>query len=295
MVEEADAMLQIQLTKVLMALGDLAPVEGRPPPAIGVAEDLNPDQRAMAERLADTWLLPAGGYRLPAARQTRRRWVGLDEPGPLEQRIDVGGQTMPRWQVLKTGNVEALEGLTALERWQAWIEYSARSYPPYTWSMQPDAIEAELERVAGEASLLERAAELADELSQRFRAADQARQLAEVEPVTAALLLLPVIRAGKPLGSSWLRLVPLRPEPHAREILKALDEPTRQARAYEYLRDDPNSWSAVKNVLSVRDLVSSDRLAALLKDKLAELERGGQLLPHQLADMKKQLAELTSS
>lgn len=295
MVAEADAVLQLQLTKVLLGLGGLAPVEGRPPPAIGSADDLSAEQRAMAERLADTWLLPAGGYRLPAAKRTRRRWVGLEEPGPLEQPIDVGGETMARWQVLKTGNVEALEGLTPLERWQAWIEYSARSYPPYTWNMQPDAIEAELERVAGEADLHERATELADELSQRFRAADQARQLAAVEPVTAALLLLPLVRAGKPLEPSWLRLVPVRPEPHAREILQALDEQTREERVYDHLRDDPNSWSAVQNVLAVGDLVFSDRLAALLTEKLGELDRSGQLLPHQIADMRKRLAELTGS
>jgi len=92
-----------------------------------------------------------------------------------------------------------------------------------------------------------------------------------------------------------MRLVPVRPEPHAREILQALDEQTREARVYEHLRDDPNSWSAVQNVLAVGDLVFSERLATLLRDKLGELDRSGQLLPHQIADMRKRLAELTGS
>ncbi len=292
---DADAVLRLQLTKVLLALGGFAPVEGRPPPAIGGAEQLTAAQRAMAERLAETWLLPAGGFCLPAARQTRRRWLGIEDPGPLEQTVEVGGESLARWQALKTGNVEVLDDLPPLARWQAWIEYSARSYPPYTWNMQPDAIEAELERVSGEPSLVERAAELATELATRLTACDEARQLAAVEPVTAALLLLPMIRTGRPLEERWLRLVPIRPEPHAREILEALDEEVREQCVYRHVRDDPNAWAAVKNALAVGDLVFSERLAALMNEKIGQLDSGGQLLPIQIKQLRGRLAELTSS
>ncbi len=76
-----------------------------------LVEDLTPTQRALAEVLAREDL-QSPWERLPS-RETSRRWLGLDPPGPLEALIDHGGRRVLVWHALRTADHRATAALVA--------------------------------------------------------------------------------------------------------------------------------------------------------------------------------------
>lgn len=101
-------------------------------------------QRALLEALASySFVAPFQSYGIPVEVADRRRWAGLEAPGPMEQIVEVEIlgklQKWPVWKCLKEQqasnpnykvDVDALLGkvLTPLQLLEVWIDYSYDAY-----------------------------------------------------------------------------------------------------------------------------------------------------------------------
>lgn len=197
-------------------------------------EKLSPAQAHFARRLASTRLLPEAGVGLPASGLPRRRWCGLAPEGPLDSMVEVDldreSRRVPRWEALSGYNIakarvqQSLAPLSPDDRWQASLELVAGCYGDRAKIVLSDEeIEQLLAEPAGN-ERLRRARELADDFALRF--AEQLR-LGVGEPPSqafAALLLLPLVRAGQPLPPAWDVLLPVDEGPLAKELFAAVPE-----------------------------------------------------------------------
>ena len=184
---------------------------------------------------------------------------------------------------------EAFDLLDSLDRWRALVELTAKSYPPAAPKLTPARLEEELDRAAAIAGLEEYVVELADELNQRFAAAERARNPIVASPSMCALLFLPLMRTGGALEERWERLIYVTDEPHTRELLGRL--PTNQAGSIitNFVATWDNARSALNKGMGVADLAPCPELGAALRDRLGELERRGGV-PRSV--MKKSRAQL---
>lgn len=219
------------------------------------------EQEAMRALARCDLALPGGGYGLAPSGPCRRRWIGLEPPGPLERPHQTAdGRTVPLWRAWWEWQNHSDEPmpevtLSAHDRWEAWVQGSA-SYDFWVPSME--LVEEELARVPHDDELFRRIARLCDELAARARAARHCREIWLLRGEAGALLLLPVVRAGRPIDPSWDDLVPVCIEPQGREILSAVPAPRREAilRRFAAARQDPGAMAAVA---SLRDLAPSER------------------------------------
>lgn len=206
--------------------------------------------------------LPGGGYGLAPSGPCRRRWMGLEPPGPLERPVETAdGKTVPLWRAWFEWQIESNElmpevSLSAHDRWEAWVQGVA-SYDFWVPSME--LVEEELARVPHDDELFGRIARLCDEFAARARAARRCREIWLLRGEAGALLLLPVVRAGRPIDPSWDDLVPVRIEPQGREIFSAVPAERREAilRRFAAARQDPEAKAAIAALL---DLAPSARL-----------------------------------
>ncbi|AUX22076.1 uncharacterized protein SOCEGT47_025770 [Sorangium cellulosum] len=216
---------------------------------VALPEELSPEQRAIAEGLARTELVPIAGLGVPACGASRRRWIGLAPPGPVEREVEVeiagSKKILPVWRAWKellSSGVERsgpipppLDGmLTGHDRWRAIVEFDSESYG-FACYMDPDQLERQLAAIPHDEELLRQAAEVADDLASRFAAA--AREQLRVEPsfTTSAMLLLPLVRAGRRIEQRWEILIHPGDEPQVREIFQALAPERREAWVLDYL------------------------------------------------------------
>jgi hypothetical protein len=276
--------VEVQLAKILLDLGDFPDERGVYRP-----DELTPEQLAIAKRLAVTHLLAAGGPRLPASGACRRRWIGMDPPSPLEEAPP--GAKLPRWRVYETKLISPNDFDSRLDYWQAFVEYSALSYPPIVRTLKPQELATQLAALPIGDELFALVPQLADDLAERFEAAARQGAPVWVNPAMSGMLLLPWVRAGKPLPRRWDPLIPLvpmgsEPEPAVREIFSALPLDRREAILLERLAYNCPPHAAI----SVLDLAPTPRVGEAIArgiDKLAES-------PHTMvADQAKELrAEL---
>ncbi|XXX81732.1 hypothetical protein WMF30_23520 [Sorangium sp. So ce134] len=274
---------------------------------VALPEELSAEQRAVAEGLARTRLVPIAGLGLPACGASRRRWIGLEPPGPLERRIEIeiGGErkALPVWRAWKELALLALSGegepsagdeaeegaggpiprpidarLAGRDRWQAIVEMDAGSYA-FGCYLDPDALERQLAAVPQDEELLARAAEVADDLAERFAAGAREGIRMAPSPSMSAMLLLPLVRAGRRLEQRWEPLIHVGDEPQAREIFQALAPERREAWIEAYFeREMAGQGTAVveslmASVLPVLDLALTPRTAAFLRGVLAAYKK----------------------
>lgn len=260
---------------------------------VALLDELSPEQRAIAEKLAPTRLVPLAGRGLPASGTPRRRWLGLAPPGPLERQVEVeisGSQhALPLWrawkQIVATAGrdsrpipppLDAL--LSGHDRWQAIVEFDSKAYG-FACHMAPEELERQLAAIPHDDELLRRAAELADELVERFAAAEAQGTPVAPSFTTSAMLLLPLVRAGKPLEQRWERLIYIGDEPQGREIFQALTPDRREAWIAAYLEREMAGKGAMvvaslmKKVLTVVDLALTPTTAKLLARILAAYKK----------------------
>lgn len=254
-------------------------------PSVALPEELSPAQRAIAEKLAATMLLPAAGHGLPAAGACRRRWIGQEPAGPLEAPVEIeldgAKRSLPLWRAY--ADIEArrpfppplppqLDGLIAgLPRWQALVELAARSYGCMEVRViAPAALARELGAVPHDDAFFALAARLADDLAARFAAGARAGAPLRPDFPLSALLLLPFVRAGRPLDPRWDALVHVGAQPEAREILAALPPERREAIVWESVRGAaPNAIPGIQEAIAVLDLAPSQRIGENLLRRLA--------------------------
>jgi hypothetical protein len=265
----------LSAAKIALELGGFGVYGERPPPRVDVFDKLTEPQQAMARRLAQTWLLPAGGFGLPAAGASRRRWAGLEPARALQQSVAIDGATEPAFTAIARTRgpaLPALDALEPLERYEAWVELCALSYPPTSRHLSPEQLEEKLVELEapGRVACAER---LADELAERFRHAEAQRAPRTPTFAMTALLLLPILRAGRPLDPSWAVLLHLGKQPQIRELFAALSPERREARLYEYLAGHRDPYATVSAVLHLADMAPSTRLFELVDRTIEALVR----------------------
>jgi len=287
--------IETQVGKVLLVLGDFPPKEvvKKDIPVV-LAKTLTKPQRAMAMKLAATSLVPAGDYGLPASGEARKRWLGLSPAGPLDQLVKGrGSKKLPLWRSWQLGNTHypPKGPLAGLDLWQALVEYVAQTYGT-TRVVLPNAVEEVLVAAQPHDALLDRAGRLADELAERYAAAERGGTRIVPQFGSSALLLLPLVRAGHKLEPRWQSLIYVGPEPQAREILGAFPKKQRDQLLRRYLDTDKAVWARVKAVLAVADLSPTKPLGRLIEQKLTQLKEAG-LNRRDLANLRGRLRSLT--
>jgi hypothetical protein len=262
--------------ELILELGGFASYRSKPGPHAYVAlpEELDDGQRAVAKRFANTMLLPRAVLGLAAAGEARKRWLGLLPPGPLERlvTIPVGGvtKTLPVWRAWVELEQHRVYGnpvppplageLTALDRWQAIIEMLLQTYGGGPRNVK-DIDELLGSLPPGEA-LFDRGARLADDLGARLSEARGQGMSTWVPYAACALLLLPFVRAGRPLEPGWDSLVSLTTLPGTREILQAIPEGRREAIVWTAVaKRSDDDHKDLGEVVAVLDLTPSPRIA----------------------------------
>lgn len=254
--------VEIQSTKILFELAEFRTKPPKSHLALSVArfEDLSPEQAALAKKLALTHVLPRGGIGLPASGATRRRWAGLEPPGPLERIVQTveGGQA-PQWWAW-CGNFPKPDTFSsALDRWQATVEYEAKSYPPYAAGMRAEAVIALLDVTPTTEEFFRLAEQVANDLADRSEAVVGTELLYMLGFGPSTLLFLPFVRAGRAIDPRWDLLIYVGKEPLAREVLSALPVSRREGILCKYLNREI-SYAAVANSLYVADLAPTPRV-----------------------------------
>ena len=217
------------------------------------------------------------GCGLPAGLRERRRWLGVDTPGPLERSIAIslGGKTLEGqvWWVwrqiyrdeLDDGYLpEAIrEQCASLERIECLVEVGFNAYDlggltPNDW--EP----AELESVLSEAGadLVPWAEGFADRLATFVERSNTPH---EFRPVALeACVLLPLVRAKRAFKLAWEVLVD-EESINARELLSAITPERREALVFQRLGSGDVAWFAkCIELLPIVDLVPSRRIAERL-------------------------------
>ncbi|MGD0528642.1 MAG: hypothetical protein ABSE49_26135 [Polyangiaceae bacterium] len=274
-----DGVVQAHAEKVIVVLGAFTDVKA----TVVAPEELSEEQRALAKRLATTWILPRGGFGVCAAGACRRRWIGLDPPGALDQRVHVNidGKAADllfwrAWALLPGAPFpEQLEPLVkGFDRWEALVVYTSATFGTSRRLASPD-IEKELSRVDATDEFLDRATAVVDDLARRFDAAARSPLYVfgavALELTMSALLLLPFVRAKRPLPARWGRLAAVGSDPLCREIVGGFTPDVREGVLFDYASLDagPLTMSQLANVAAVVDLAPSQRILETLDRKLS--------------------------
>jgi len=260
--------VETQLAKVLLGLGGFPQQHDK----VALVQDLTAEQHAMARMLSKRYLLPAGGHRLPAAGVARRRWIGLDTPGPLDRVVSHNGAEVPLWRAWNEKRPLSVDDFASrLDYWQALVEYNAETYPPPFERLTPDEVDRELAALPGGDELLARVPQIADDLAARFAAAARGGTPKFVNYWMSGLLLLPWVRAGRPIEPRWDVLIPVGPEPQCRELIAALPIERREAVICEVLTLVNRARITV--TLAVLDLAPTRRVAEATQRAIDELQK----------------------
>ena len=253
---------------------------------VALPDDLTPAEKAMAKTLAGTLLVPGAGLGLPAAGACRERWIGEAPAGALERTVEYttreGKKNGPFWrawlELEKSGDLgdpvpNALETQAAgFDRWHAIVQFGAYTYGGPFRRLTDDILEVELAKLPSDRAFLDRIGQVADDLASRFAAAAR-----EGAPMTSTLmlggmLLLPLVRAKRPIEPRWDALVYVADEPPAREVLAALPANRREALLFAHTppEGDEEPWLGLDQVIQVFDMAPSERIARRIAKHLAK-------------------------
>lgn len=264
---------EAQLAKVMLDLGNF-PTDPQSP--VALPEELTGEQASIAKKLAETRLLPAGGYRLPASGGVRRRLMGIDPPGPLDRRVEsAGGPALPLWRVWQKRPPEPGDFASPLDRWEALVEYGFEGYPPFSRGPRLDLVEAELAGLPLGEELFARAKRLGDDLAARYAAAARTGMVIPLFPNMSLLFLGPLIRAGRAIPDDWHVLVYLGVEPLSRELFQALSPAGRERALVAYLSGAQPStrWGQGTVALALLDLAPSPKVVDALRALIGEMAK----------------------
>jgi hypothetical protein len=230
-------------------------------------EELTAEERRLAIALADTWLIPRGGFGIAPAGACRKRWLGLLPGAPLvTYELDGKSRTGTLWRAyfdlpprLRPFEPSFTAEVAPLDRWQLQVEVTAEMGDGgylYALRLENEKLEAELQRVAEDQALFTRIHEIADDLALRTAAAGR-----EGAPLACAtmtrLLFLPWVRAGHPLEPRWDPLVFVG----VREVFASLPEERREARMWNAGADSSDPWAPLRqDATKVLDLAPSKRI-----------------------------------
>lgn len=188
------------ISGLVLALGDFVTTPG------DINTTLTPNeftsfQQQLLPALANSVVPTTAGYGLPAAGVNRRRWLGLEAPGPLEKIYpETNGQ--PLWLACQLQDTELPKSLTGFERWQALLELRLNPYakkPKYN-------IEQELGQLIAETIWHEK---IVDVIEKLILSAEICNMLNpnSVGRTFGQFAVMPLLRAGIPVSDKWVSYV----------------------------------------------------------------------------------------
>ncbi len=255
------------------------------------ADLLTPAQRAAVELITELDLSTNNNdidQQMPRDRGARRRWLGLDPPGPLEQRVtfSLGEQTLtePVWRAVKLleDAEEDLEpllaGFSTAERLALWGAVNA------TWPEDWGLDEWLFFNYNEDDSLLERIGDDGRDWAPAYLDALLASERSDRTPL---LPFLALVRAGIPVEPRWDALLPTGSREHTVECVMALPVERRGAAIVASMAKDHPGY-AVSNGLTLLPLVPDPAIARAvlaridksvssprqIKDRLREAGKG---------------------
>lgn len=256
-------------------------------------EELDPDQRRVAEAIARRGALDAGGAGMPPTPRLLRRWLGLDAPSVLERPIawthEGSAVTWPLWYAWRhaddalleagQGMPEAfIERLTPAAVIEAAAEATLEGYGiESAYSHRVDAVLGAhaAEAAAWARGFVEVLVSLRSPDGPRSHEGSGYESLGLYEwDALGVLALVPLVRAGVALDPRLDVLAPFAASTErVREVLAALPPDRREAVVYRRLTTDwgPNGVLALNgfvNGLVLLDLAPSERVTRALLGKL---------------------------
>ena len=238
------------------------PPHTEPLPAVST---LTPAQHALATLLLPYPHLGTWAFSMPSDMWARRRWLGIDAPGPLEQpappSIDASGAPLGR--SLKEGSLETLlAALPVRDRFRALVEIGIG-----TWGFSNTNVDTELSTPAAFSWLIahgdEGAAEAADFLCSIVDSADWFPLRGDVSVTVRGALCLAMVR-GRGLAERHDRLLPLVTGWTA-EILRALPVERRAPAVIAATKQNVLPWYVEPVLLEVLPIVPDARVLAALQ------------------------------
>lgn len=212
------------------------------------------EQWTMVQRFVSSRLCSGDRYGMPAAGVIRRRWAGVDAPGPLDTLVESPVQNQPNvplwyaWKkyrkinFYKSGMPKDPPQLGVLndplDYWQAIVEFSSGAYGTST-SLSEEECETMLKSVTSDKNFFGRVKQLVEEQVWRMEN-DNWVGNGLFSSTFVYLTLLPWIRAGKSVSDSWARLIAFNDVNHCREILSALPEAQRDQLVFIQLNENLN-------------------------------------------------------
>jgi hypothetical protein len=293
--------------RIVLGLGGFARFaeRNRATPFVALPGELTKQERALAELLGDTMLLPLGGFGLPAAGATRKRWLGLLPSSGSEKIVKyktngraVSNPVWRAWLDLEATRTfgdpfpppidAALEGF---DRWHAFVDNTSRSYGGPWSDAEIDVVESELARTRFDTSKLSLIADVANDLAARFEAAEREGIVQPPTFAMSSLLLLPFVRTKQPIAPRWERLVSLEDNDVTREILGAIPPARREALLFSRLPRDDGHDSVIA-VTRLIDVAPSKRILDALATHLANPDMRRRLADFDVLDeLERKLAQ----
>ncbi len=271
---ERNGAVEANLAKIMLDLGGF-PAE-QAAPGVALLEELSPQQQALSKKLAGTDLLPAGGHGLPASGAIRRRWAGIDPPGPLDRRLaPASGPAAPLWRVWQKRLPEPGDFSSPLDRWEALVEYGSGSYPPAFRAPKIDDVPAEVAALPVNEEMVARVTQVGDDLAARFAAIGRTRMIAPLYPNVSLLLLSPLVRAGRAVPESWAVLFHIGMEPQSRELFQVLSPGARERALVAYLRgaNPATMWGQGTVGLALLDLAPTRGVVDAIRWLIGEMAK----------------------
>ncbi len=226
---EPDPHLLREIEPLVLKLGGFLDFPGEAESRTLLPCEFRPSQQRLLALLANALVPINACYGLPACGSVRRRWLGVEPPGPLEESITTAnGATEPRWRLEPE---ERLTGLTGFRRFRAMVESAANLYSGLFW-MDEAAREMELANLVVDDRFLADVPGILAPLVewQRLVISTGSRHPTAFR-VSNSLIHLLFLRVWGRVEEQWL--IPLDySDPHGTRILEALDE----AQVSEHLR-----------------------------------------------------------
>jgi len=250
---------------------------------VALEEELTDVQRAIAVGLARRNGVVVG-HGMPRSARDRRRWLGIDPPGPLEKRVKLDDKPWPIWKVWRTqpGSTErplppaVAERLDPDETLVALAEVSTNAYSilmllggaPLPGDLLIDAAQKATSKSASWARAY------ADEILALVDA-KSGPELGGALGMLASLAVFPaILEKGGTIEPRWYRFLPLH-----RAVLEKMPPLEREAAVWERMKQPhPPQDPIAMALVPLLDLVPSERVCDALAVRIAKARDSASLL-----------------
>jgi hypothetical protein len=242
---------------------------------VALEEELTDVQRAVAMGLARRNGIVVG-YGMPRSARDRRRWLGIDPPGPLEKRVKLDDDHWPIWKVWRTQRSSTerrlppavAERLDPDETLVALAEVSTNAYSilmSLGGAPLPADILIEAARKATSKSA-SWARAYADEILALVEAKSGPELGGELGMLANRAVFPAILEHGGTIEPRWFPFLPLH-----RAVLEKMPPLQREAAVWERLKQPhpPQDDTAIA-IVPLLDLVPSERICDALVARIAK-------------------------